>query len=207
MKINHKLIYSIITSVFVASLIIGCQDDPAYSADYDIKWPVPVITAISPKDTAMVSDNITITGTGLDNVTSLTIDNRSMTIVDKQPTALVVTLPRKFNTSVITMTNLYRQTVKSSTALAPKYPAIHVTTFPDQIVKDEAFVINGTNLDLATSVIVGSNVIAVSSTSATSLTVQTLGLKIKPGDKAVVEVKSNFSKVLDGKSNEIDVVE
>jgi hypothetical protein len=203
MNVKHKILTVLIAGI---ALMSACSDDPAYSSDYDINWPKVVISQISPGDSALVSSNITITGTGMDKITSITIDNKTMTIVDKTSSSVTATLPRKFNASAITISNLYRQTLKSTELLAPKYPAIEIDGYPDQIVKDQPFVITGSNLDLITSIIVGSNVVAVSSSNATTLSVPTLGLKIESGDLVMLEVKSTFSKVLNNKSNEIEVV-
>jgi hypothetical protein len=204
MNVKYKILNALIAGF--ALFTSACSDDPAYSSDYDINWPQVTIAQISPADSAMVSSNITITGTGMDKISSLTIDNKTMTIVDKTASSITATLPRKFNSSAITINNLYRQTVKSATLLAPKYPAIQIDTYPDQIIKDQPFAITGTNLDLATSILIGSNVVAVSSSNATTLNVPTLGLKIDAGDLIVLEVKSTFSKVVNNKSNEIEVV-
>ena len=207
MNMKYKLCGMLVACV-AGSFMSSCNnDDPAFGSTCDIKWPVVAIAAISPADSATVSSNLIITGTGLDKVMSITIDNRTMTVVDKTATTLTATLPRKFNSSAITFTNLYRQTVKSAKSIAPKYPAIQIVGFPDQITKGQAIVITGTNLDLVTSVLVGSNVVAVSSTNATTLTIQTTGLKINVGDKVVVEVKSNYSKLVNSKSLELEVVE
>jgi hypothetical protein len=204
MNVNYKIINAFIAGL--ALLTTACSDDPAYSSDYDIKWPQVTISQVSPGDSALVSSNITITGTGMDKISSMTIDNKTMTIVDKTASSITATLPRKFNSSAVTINSLYRQTVKSNTLLAPKYPAIQIDTYPDLIQKDQTFMIKGTNLDLITSILVGSNVIAVSPSNATTLVVPTVGLKIDAGDFIVIEVKSTFSKVLNSESNEIEVV-
>jgi hypothetical protein len=188
-------------------IITSCSDDGDYSEDYDIKWPVPTISSISPADSAVVSSDVILTGTGLDKVMSLTIDNRTMTIVEKSATSLKATLPRKFNTATIAVTNLYRRTVISEKTLAPKYPDVEVSAYPDQIVKEQVIVISGANLDLVTSVLVGTNIVAVASTNPTSLNVPTAGLKINVGDQVVIEVRSTFSDVINSKSGDIDIVE
>jgi hypothetical protein len=202
-----KYLYSAWLMGMIIIMITACSKDEPYGTDYDIKWPVPTITGISPSDTAVVSSEITITGTGLDKVMTLTIDNRTVTLGDKTETTLKATLPRKFNTSKLTMTNLYRQTIVSKQSLAPKYPDITVDAFPDQIVAGQPFSITGANLDLVTSVIIGNSIVAIASTNATTLNVPTAGLKINAGDQVVVQVQSTYSKVVDGVSLPIDVVE
>jgi hypothetical protein len=202
-----KYLCSTLLTALIVIMITACSKDEPYGTDYDIKWPVPSITGISPSDTAVVSSEITITGTGLDKIMSLTIDNRTVTLGDKTETTLKATLPRKFNTSKLTMTNLYRQTIVSSQTLAPKYPDITVDAFPDQIVINQPFSITGTNLDLVTSVLIGNSIVAIASTNATTLTVPTAGLKIKAGDQVILQVQSTYSKVVGGVSSDIDVVE
>ena len=189
------------------ALLPGCSDDPAYGSDYDIRWPVSTAAAIAPADSALVSSAITLSGTELDKVTTITIDNRTMTIVNQTATTLTATLPRKFNASAITLTNLYRQTFLTTQKIAPKYPAVQVTSFPTIITKGQPIVLTGSNLDLVTSILIGSNVVAVASTDAATLTVQTADLKINPGDNIVLEVRSTYAKVVNNKSGEIDVVE
>lgn len=205
MNTSLSMYIRITLSLVVIMVFARCGDDPAYSRDYDIKWPVPTIAAVSPTPKAEVSSTVTLTGTGLDKVTSVTIDNRTMTIADQSESMLHVVLPRRFNASAITITNLYRQTVVSTAVLAPTYPDIKVSTFPAAIMKGKAVVIKGTNLDLATSVVIGSAVVAVSSTNQTTLEVPTDGLKLTAGETVVVEVGSTFSTVVNGKSADIPV--
>jgi hypothetical protein len=203
MNAKHILISLAVT--LCIGVITACSEEEPYGTDYDIKWPVPTISAISPMDSATVSSEITITGTGLDQILTLTVDNRTMTIGEKTGTSLKATLPRKFNASKLTMTNVYRQTIISNDVLSPKYPAIDIVSFPDSIFVNEPIVITGSNLDLATSVLIGANIVAVSSSSAESLTVPTVGLKIKDGDQIVIEVKSTFSKVVNSESELLPV--
>lgn len=205
MKTYLHTCIKITLGLLVTMVFTHCGDDPAYSADYDIQWPVPTIASISPAAKAEVSSTVTLTGTGLDKVMTVTIDNRTMTIADQSETTLHVVLPRRFNTSAITLTNLYRQTVISGTTLSPAYPDITISQFPAAIVKGEPVVINGTNLDLITSVVIGSSVVAISSTNMTKLEIPTDGLKLTAGDDVVVEVGSTFSTVVNGKSGSIPV--
>lgn len=191
----------------VASLLSGCSGEKPYSSDYDIAWPRPVIQSITPTPKVQVSSQISVKGSGLDKILAVTVDGKTVTVVQATDGELTLKLPRRFATSALSITNLYRQTVVSNEKLEPTYPPIAITAFPTTIQAGRPFEIRGQNVDLITSVTIGGNSITVNGSSESSLSVPTSSLSVKPGDKVAIEVSSTLSTITNGRTTDIQIVQ
>lgn len=203
-NISITLILAVLTSM---GLFWSCSEDEEFSKDYDINWPVPTVTDVSPSEQAMIDSEVTISGTGLDKILSVTIDGKTCQVISTSEGVLKIKLPRKFSPSPISITNHYRQTITTEASIAPVYPEVTITALPSTIEKNQVFVIEGANVDLITSVKIGDQVIAVNGTNANSLSIQTKDLGLQVGDVVTIEVSSTLTEVVNGTVSGVEIVE
>ncbi|WP_235293842.1 glycan-binding surface protein [Portibacter lacus] len=112
---------------------------------------VPVISTIAP-DPAKPGTDVTITGTDLDLVTSITFGgDLAGTIVSKKIDELVATLPLETIEGNVTLGTAAGKSVSSAAPLALIAPTI-TSISPEAIKANEDLTILGTDLDLVSSV-------------------------------------------------------
>ena len=135
--------YAFVCSLCVM-LFLGCTKAKKFSAEYDITWPVPVITSFTPvKDT--VGKTITITGSHFEKISKVTIGipETQADIISSTPTSIVVKIPRTVTAGPITIYTNYKQTVASRAVFTPVYLDVTITNWPTRIIRGQAFVIGG----------------------------------------------------------------
>lgn len=100
---------------FIAFLMLVCAgfntscERAEWSEDYDVEFPSPTITTFSPVS-ARIGDVITITGTNLDQVTVVSVGDKTMTSIDeKTATQLKFKLSAGTTGGLIKVKNVYRQ--------------------------------------------------------------------------------------------------
>ncbi len=147
-KIRLLSVLLLITGV----LLSACKDDFTDKL-YDIKWPIPVISGVV--ESAMIEENITLTGTNLAKVNKVLVGETECELVSVDATTVIFTLPRRVSTGNITAHNSYKRVVSTESQLKILYPATEVITFPDRIVRGQAFTLMGNNVDLITSISLG----------------------------------------------------
>ncbi len=113
----------------------------------DLTMIDPVITDISP-DPAKTGQDITVTGTDLDLVTSVVFGGGSEgTIVNSSTTELTVTVPEDALEDVVTFITAAGVSVVSDAAISLVQPAI-TDISPIDLLTKEAITITGTDLDV-----------------------------------------------------------
>jgi len=198
--------YAFVCSLGVI-LFLGCTKSKNFSAEYDIPWPVPVITSFTPvKDT--VGKTITITGSHFEKISKITIGmpETQADIISSTPTSIVVKIPRTVAVGPITIYTNYKQTVASTVVFTPVYLDVTVTTWPTRIIRGQAFVIGGKNMDMVLEVEVDGHKIAitqVAGASADQLSISTQGF-ILP-DQIMVKITKVKAGITNGMSPSIKV--
>jgi hypothetical protein len=173
----------------VALAFVACEDKE-WSEDYDIKWPAPVITGISPSS-AQIGEIITISGSNFDKVSQITIGILNCEIIEegKTDSKIQVVVPRRATMGQVSVRNLYKRIVTSESYFTPTYPDVKVTSWPNAIVAGENFAIEGENVDLITTVNINGTDVTIRASSETSrISVPTVGLKLVPGTTATIRV-------------------
>jgi len=153
------------------SLLAGCKQDQPFSQDYDIDWPLPTVTSITPAE-AMIDTEITIEGTNLDRVIQVVIGSNNRTIdnddiVSKSPTEVVIRVPRLTETGVVTVKTNLAKASTSETSFRPMYPEAVVEGWPSVIYRGQSFKVSGQNMDMLTSVSIGGTTLALEGGAAT----------------------------------------
>ncbi|NPD45732.1 IPT/TIG domain-containing protein [Lentimicrobium sp. S6] len=170
--------FIMLSMVFAGSLLLwsSCVKEKEFSEDYDVPWPVPVISEFSPK-VADISTDFVITGSSLEKVKTVTVGGTTCVITEQTDSKLTVTLPRVVTSGKIELTNVYKKSAISEEALAITYPNTSVTGFPEVIYVDYPFIITGENMDLVTSLTLGDTTFTFDGSTATEteLTVATKG--------------------------------
>ncbi|MEO9803057.1 MAG: IPT/TIG domain-containing protein [Reichenbachiella sp.] len=155
LKINSL---GVLLTMATGIILFSCKDDFTDEA-YDINWPVPVISTMT--ETGEIEDNITITGTDLDKVNKVLVGTAECAVVSADAISVVFALPRRVSTGEITLHTSYKRVVTTESKLEVTYPATEVTVWPDKIVRGQAFTIEGVNVDLITSVSLGTTTLKV----------------------------------------------
>lgn len=154
----------------------GCKEEE--NAPFDIDWPVPEVTSITPAE-QMIGEEITIKGNYFDKrVTEILVGGAKVDkdkFVSVSATEIVVVVPRTVAAGPVEVRNIYDKFGMSEGDFIPKYPATSVTSFPSEIERGSSFSIQGVNVDLITKIQLGSTTIDIDGTtgSATSISVQT----------------------------------
>ena len=169
----------------------GCEDKE-WGEDYDITWPIPEIANLSSID-AFIDEVITISGTNLDKVTSVKLAGQDCEIVEGATSASSIQfkIARRAETGKVTLKNVYRRETESVDILKVNYPETVVTKWPTKLVPNEAFSIEGDNVDLITEVAVNGQIVKIANAASISkITVPTVGMVLIPGETATVKVKT-----------------
>lgn len=95
LKTGQSLIMACICTL--SFLWVSCGDD-----DSPATPPIPAITSVSP-DSGEPGDNVTISGSDLENATSVTFNGTSATVVSNTATQIVATVPDMATTGKITV--------------------------------------------------------------------------------------------------------
>lgn len=178
-----------INRLLVVALLLGlgltaCKQEEPFSQNYDIDWPLPTITSITPQE-AMIESEITLQGTNLDRVTEVQLGSNRRTIsndeiVSKSSTEVVIKVPRLTEAgTAIVSTNLGKSTT-SEVVFRPMYPTAIVEEWPSSIVRGQNFKIKGQNMDMLTSATVGGYTLELAGGAATptEVSISTEGLEV-----------------------------
>jgi len=95
--------------VFVSVLLTGltgCYKEKEWSEDYDIDYPVSTITNVSPMK-QNIGGSVTITGTNLEHVTSVSIGNLRCEITSQSTSSIVFTVPEDAQNNFLSVENKY----------------------------------------------------------------------------------------------------
>lgn len=104
---NTKYINLILFACLLLFGLQGCEEKE-WSEDYDINYPVSTITAVSPVQ-QKVGGEVTITGTNLDLVSSVSLGNLRCVIKSKNAGTIVITVPGNAQKNFISVENLYKR--------------------------------------------------------------------------------------------------
>lgn len=179
-------------SLGLVMILASCEDETEFAQDYDIAWPTPQIETLSAQQ-AFVDEIVTITGTGLDNTTKVTLDGEVCEILENSvtPTEVKFKVARRAKTGKVEVHNLYRRKSVAESSLIINYPEVEVTKWPTVLYVGKPFTLEGVNIDLITEVIVKDSVIAIKQpASTTKLVVPTSSLNLKAGETVTIKVNS-----------------
>lgn len=166
-------------------------------ATENLTMVVPTITGVTPRP-AKNGGNITISGTNLDLVTSVTFGGGTTgTIRTKSATELVVQVPASATEDVVTLHTAAGKTVATTNNLTLVKPTI-ASISPTDVKTLDNITITGTNLDLVAKVIfTGDTEGTIVTKSATSLVV-TVPTRSQSGK--VTLITSNSTEVVSTQS-------
>ena len=208
MNYSYKSISQIALAFATGVLLFsGCTKSKEFSSDYDIQWPVPKITTVTPlKDT--IGKTITITGEKFEKLTRVTIGNpeTEAAVVSSNATQVIVRIPRTANAGPVTIYTNYNQKGTSEQVVTPVYLNVNVTGWPNRITRGEAFVIKGDNMDMVQEVEVDGRKIAIASRPGAvtnELSVPTAGLALP--DQVVLKVTKARAGIINGTSPAVTV--
>lgn len=175
----------------VAVLFPACEDKE-WSEDYDIKWPVSHISELSVSE-AFIEDVVSITGTNLDKVREVLVGTTSCEIIEEESSATQLTfrLPRRVESGLVSVRNVYDRTFVYEQLLDISYPKTVISKWPVAITAGESFIIEGDNVDLITTVTVdGKEVVIRPGSSVSSISVPTAGLALEIGSSITISVSA-----------------
>lgn len=138
-----------------------------------VTYPVPVIKSTL-QDSATVNETLTIEGQNLGVITKITFGEVDGVIESQDDITIIVRTPNSAP-SPMAVTYTYLTTTGPVTeVLSPEFtidiPTPAVTAFPAAIIKGNPVTVTGTNLNLVTSVLLGTQAITDYEATATSLT-------------------------------------
>lgn len=156
--------------LFAGLMIFNSCEEAPYNDTYDIEWPVPIISSISPKN--IVSGNqVTINGSNLENLKEIRVGTIKCKIVSTKVTEAVILIPRYASTGLISVTHtIYEHITQSKDGLIISYPSTSISTWPDVAIAGQNLVIIGENVDLISSLTVNGEIITFDLTKAKSTT-------------------------------------
>ena len=191
--------------MLMLTAFLGCKEDE--DQIYDINWPVPEITGISPEQ-QMIGDNLTITGNEFTKITRIWVGGVEITeenVVSKSETEIVVKVPRAAGLGPVELENVYEKRDVSETNFTPAYPVTTVANGPASLERGSPFRLTGENVDLITRVQVGSDVVEVdgSTGSASSVSIQTSGVDLSADMVTITVIAAKGG--LEGNATFIDV--
>lgn len=105
--------YSILIIALVA--FSGCSKDD-WSSDYDVQFPIPVVSAFSPAS-ARVGDTVTISGTTLSSIDNAWVNDQGAKVISSSDSQLKVVVGLGSKTGKIKVRNVYRQVGLSANAI------------------------------------------------------------------------------------------
>jgi hypothetical protein len=191
MKKSIYKIWSAWMMMLLCTLIFSACEDKEFSEDYDVPWPVPTITSFTPTG-AEIESEITITGENLDKTSRVTIGTAQAEIVSKSATQVVVKVPRLAANDKIKLTTSFKRDALSEGKFIPSFPKTAITEWPAKIIRGKNFQIKGDNVDLITSVLVGSTDVAVDGSKGTpgEVTISTQTVDLAEVTTVVIKIKS-----------------
>lgn len=182
-----NILFYAVMFVSIISTFNSCED----KTDYDISWPQPVITNVSSYSQAL-SSTITLKGdfAKLKGIYFGSVSGDNLTIA-ADGTSLTVDVPRTIDPegAAIVAVNEYSQRYETVQKFIPIILATTVTKVSD-IQVGLSFIVEGTNVDLLTSIWVNGTEVSVASKGLDRLVVSVAGLDLKPGSFATVTFKS-----------------
>lgn len=204
---NTSFMNKLIVGAMGFALIAGCTKSKKFSEDYDIEWPVPVITGFTPEKQT-IDQNITITGSKFEKLTRVTVGTpeTEASIVSSSATQIVVKVPRTASTGPVTVYTNYNQKGVSAKSLTPQYLDVTVTGWPNRITRTEPFIIKGQNMDMVLEVEVDGKKISISpkgGAATDQLVVPTTGLTLPA--QIVVKITRARAGIVNGTSPSITV--
>ncbi|PWJ44597.1 IPT/TIG domain-containing protein [Sediminitomix flava] len=203
--INKGILKAVVLSSALA--FSACQEEEAQQ--YDIEWPIPVITSVSP-ETVNIGGDITIMGEVLQHTDRVYIGNTPIAEADiniVSETEMVIKAPRKFEPAAVRLENKYERVASlDSVEVTPIYPDILVLEFPSELNAGGNFTITGENMDLVTAVKVGDETVNVDGKSMDALTVVGSNYSYLAGDEVMIECISDYTDIIGGTSELISVV-
>jgi hypothetical protein len=136
-----------------------------------VTYPVPVITSTLPTQT-LVNDEITIEGENLQVITRITFGTVNGVIQQQDDKTIVVSTPNTGPSPLPLSYSYNTGTGETTVVLNPAFtiyiPVPVVSAFPTAIIKNTPVVITGENMNLVTSVTLGTTAVTFTAT-ATSL--------------------------------------
>lgn len=204
---NTSFMKKLIAATMGFAFIAGCTKSKEFSEDYDIDWPVPVITSFTPEKQT-IDQNITISGSKFEKLTRVTVGNpeTEASIVSSSATQIVVKVPRTANAGPVTVYTNYNQKGVSEKSLTPQYLDVTVTAWPNRITRTEPFIIKGQNMDMVLEVEVDGKKIAISprgGAATDQLVVPTTGLTLPAS--IVVKITRARAGIVNGVSPALTV--
>jgi hypothetical protein len=188
-------------------MVIGGCDKKDFSENYDINWPVPKISNITPvKQT--IGQNITINGEKFEKLNKVTIGTPEIEarVISANATTIVVEVPRLANPGPVTVSTLYKQKGTSEQVITPVYLDAKVTQWPARITRGQAISIKGENMDMITEVEIDGNRVAINpapGASTDQINVGTIGLTLP--DQVVIKITKARAGIQNGTSPAINV--
>lgn len=184
-----KILLHTVWALAACILCTGCEEDE-YSKEYDIELPAVTISAIS-NDKPFVDDEITLTGTHMNTVTSASIGSYNFNIVSVDPSGTTMTLkvPRTIESGKLTLMNKYKRELVTTQSISPQFYPAKVTTWPSQIERGRPFTLKGENMDLIKEVKLNGVMVAVNgSATPGSAAYVTAGVEMDIDQEVVIEV-------------------
>lgn len=208
MKLNQYKFRVVWTLLFVAVMALVACEKEEFSEDYDIPWPIPTITAVSP-ETAEIESQVTVAGTNLDKTNVIRIGTAQAEIVSKSATEVVLKVPRVVDPGIINLTTSFKRDATSTVTFTPTYPATEVTEWPQVLAPGGNFTLKGTNVDLITEARINGQSIEVDGSSGTpeEVLVSTAGISLVAGDVITITITARGGITGDATSPEITVSE
>ncbi|GAB4427309.1 MAG: hypothetical protein OHK0039_45550 [Bacteroidia bacterium] len=174
-------------------LVVACQKETPFSENYDIQFPLPTITGISP-ETADIESEIRIQGQNLDRVIQVEIGVnkrviKNEDIVSKSATEVVVRVPRLAEAGLVSVSTNLAKKATGTTIFRPVYAKVVVEEWPSLIYRGQSIKIKGQNMDMVTAVAIGATRVKVEGGAATvaELSLSTEGLALPDEVVLVVE--------------------
>lgn len=204
---NKLTVQFAIVCSLVLLIIAGCTKVKNFSTDYDVNWPVPVITSISSvKDT--IGKTIVITGTSFDKLSKVAMGNpeTQADIITSSANSITIRIPRTVSTGPVTVYTNYRQKGVSTQLFTPVFLDVRVNNWPTRITRGQAFVITGANMDMVTEIELDGKKIAIGSAPGATtdqLSVTTQGLVLP--DQVIIKITKAKAGITNGISPAITV--
>lgn len=101
--------------IILLTAFLGCSKEE-WSSDYDVQFPIPVVSAFSPAS-AKVGDTIVISGTTLSNIDNAWINDQGAKIVSSSDSQVKAVVGVGSKTGKIKVRNVYRQVGLSEKAI------------------------------------------------------------------------------------------
>lgn len=184
---NLKLIMMLFTLLGLA--VTACED-PEFSEDYDIPWPLPVINSFSPKE-AMIGSEVTVNGTNFEKTSRVYIGDVDTEFELISGTEIKLVVPRVVDIGKIKVHTAYKRDALSEESFVPQFPKTTVSGFPATIERGKSFSITGENVDLITKVQVGDTTMNIkgSDMAPDNITISTVGVDLS-ADMVTVTVRA-----------------